>query len=167
MKKVLLKNIKENDVFHFRPKDYGEFANWCRENLFVAMKDDDGKLWLVDTYWGIKRWDNKKYTFTEANKLGRLEYYCNLDDIEKIGKEKLDYYAKEDTYMLHDQHACVESCKYYFVRKGAKRNKQTMLDELDSRIQEAKREIDWNTRKVEEYSAKRQQVEDGNLDIYI
>jgi len=165
--KVLLKNVKENDVFHFRPKDYGELANWCRENLFVAKKNNEGKIVFVDTYWGIGKWDNKEYTFSQANKLGKLEYYCNLDELEKISKSDLRYYADEDVFYLHDQHACVESCKYYFIKKGAKRSKAKMIETLEKLVNEAKHEIEWQTRKVEEYSAKRQQVEDGKLDIYI
>jgi len=166
--KVLLKNIKEKDVFHFHPKEYSEIANWCRENLFIAKKDDKGKIYFYDTYWGLGcGGDSHTYTFAEANELGKLEYYCNLNEVEVIGQHKIEYFDEKDIFRLHDQHACVESCNYYFVRKGAKRSKEKMLQVLNEKLEKAKHEIEWQVARVDEYSAKKKEVELGNLEIYI
>lgn len=163
----MTQKIKNNDVFHFIPKDNSEFANWTRENLFVAKIGEDGKIILVDTYCGIGRLDNKQYSLSEARKLGKLEYYCNLDEIEKIEEYKTKYYDDKDIFILHDQHACADSCIYYFVRKGAEKDKEKMLETVNELLNKAKREIEYQTRNVEEYSAKKQQIENGNLEIYI
>jgi len=134
--------------------------------LFIAIKED-GKLWLRDTYWGLGGNDNKKYSYSEANKLGKLSYYCNLKGIKSINEYDLDYYDDKDTFVLHDQHSCVPSCRYYFVKKDAKRSKVKMLEVLNEKLEEAKRNVERETRQVEEYATKKQQVENGKLDIYI
>lgn len=165
--KVLLKNIKVNDVFHFSPNDWSTTSNWCRENIFVAMKDSDGKMWLVDTYWGIGRWDNKKYSFSEANKLGTLKYYCNLDEIEEVGEGKSQYYEGEDRFVLSNQHACVPSCRFYYIKKGAQKSQKVMRELLDEAINKAKREIEYRVSEVERLVEKRVEVDKGNLEVYI
>ena len=140
--------IKNNDVFHFHPKDTGEFANWTRENIFVAKVEEDGKVKLFDTYWGIGATDNKNYTIKEAKELGKLEYYCNLDEIKKISEYEQVYYADSDIFYLHDQHACSQNCQFYFVKKDAKRDKTKMLETVNELISKAKREIEYQVRNL-------------------
>src|SRR3990172_12020854 len=160
---VTLKNIKENDVFHanWKVREWGDQKDWCFEGLLVAKKID-GKMMFIDTYWGVGRFDNKSWNYTDLRKLFNFSYYCNIDDLEKIGSYDVDYYDDKDIYRLHDQHSCSESCNYYFIKKGTKRSKTKMIEVLEEKINEAKRNIEWNTRKVEEYSAKKQQVADDN-----
>lgn len=166
--KILLKNIKENDVFHatWKQKEWGDQKDWCFEGLIVAKKVD-GKMMFIDTYWGVGREDNKKWDYTNFNKLFNFNYYCNLTDLEKIKSYDAEYYDDKDVFVLHDQHSCVESCRYYYIRKGSKRSKSKMLEVLEEKLSEAKRNVEYATRSVEEYATKKQQVEDGNLDIYI
>lgn len=167
-KKVLLKNIQEGDVFHFHPNDYSEFSNWCRENLFIARKDQDGKIWLVDTYWGLAGGsDSKRYSFTEANKLGKLEYYCNLNEIEQKDSSIKDYYDDEDIFVLHDQHACVESCRYYFLKKGAVKSKEKMLSVINEKIDKKEREINYLVSDLQRDSVKKSEIEKDNLEVYV
>ena len=168
MKKVLLKNIRVNDVFYFHPKEYGELPNWCRENLFIAKKNDKGKIYFFDTYWGYSEDTNSKtYAFSEANKLGKLKYSFNLDEVESIDEHNRIYYADIDIFSLHRQHACVPSCINYFIKKGAKRNNGKMLETIDKKISDAKYIIESNIRDLERYAITRNEIEKGNLEIYI
>ena len=166
MKKITLKNIKEKDVFHFRPKDCGEFANWCRENLFIARKDEKGKIYFTDTYWGYGEGENKRYTFQEANKLGSLEYRFNLSEVEEIKDYQRVYYNDEDIYHLTNQHACSSGCINYFIKKGTPRNPKKMLDVIDKKISTARHEIDNAVRDIEQLAEKKTKLEAGDLTIY-
>ena len=168
MKKTI-KNIKENDVFHARWKERvsGDQKDHCFEGLLIAMKNAEGVTKFVDTFWGICRWDNKTFTFSELNEKFVWEYYCNLDELEKIKSYDRDYYADEDIYWLHDQHACVDSCKYYYIKKGVKRNKDKILRVLEENIKKAENDIERKIRSIKSWSEKKKEVEGGKLDIYI
>lgn len=167
-KKQLLKNIKENDVFHARYKlrECGDQKDHCFEGLLVAMMRE-GEMMFVDTYWGLKRWDNKKWNFKQLKENFHFEFYCNLDDLEKKDKTAELYYDDKDIFILHDQHSCVESCRYYYTKKGAVRSQKKMIATLDKKIADAKSDIDWRVREIERESAKRKEVENGNLEVYI
>lgn len=163
--------LKEKDVYQARWKErsWGDQKDHCFEGLLVVLRDHTDKLLLVDSFWGVGKMDeyNKKYTLEDAKKHFDLTYYCNLDEIEPVGSYDLNYYANEDVIFLHDQHACVESCKYYYIKKGATRNRDKMIETLNKKIEESKYIIERETRNLKENSDKLAEVISGNLDIYI
>ncbi len=159
--------IKTNNVYRFIPKDWSEFANSCRENTFIVKGKEKGKWIFEDTYWGINRYENKRYDLKWIKENGKLKYQFNLDDVEPISKEKCDYYNKKDTFVITDQHACVPSCIHYFLRKGAVKNAQVMIGVLKEKIRVAERDIRWAKEHIERDLESIKQIEAGNLDIYI
>jgi len=169
MNKKLKRNIMPDDVFHARWKqrEWGDHKNHCFEGIVVAMFDKNNELWLVDTFWGIKCWDNKKWRYANFVKLFNFTFYCNLKELQKIGRGELDYYDDKDVFYLHEQHACCESCRYFYIKKGTKRSQQKMLTVLQDKIDRKKQEIQYATDEIKRLSALKVEVEKGNLDIYI
>jgi hypothetical protein len=150
MKKL---QIKENDVYTWRyTKEHVEKLRFmsdlyhCKERLAVVKKGNDGVLTFYDTFWGVGRTDNYWFSLEDVGVKYEIEYYCNLDEIEKQPqhKEIKKYYKDEDIFMLHDQHACVQSCVYYYLKKGAEKSKDKMLNIVKNQIKEIENKIEWS-----------------------
>ena len=157
--------IKLNDVYKFRYHE--EVRNkkvfdpyWCFDGQLIVKENKNG-LYLEDTYWSG---DSRKFTLEEALQDGILTFVCNLDDVIECREYNLQYYEDEDTFNLSYQSGCY---KKYCVRKNAKRSPEKMKSVLNEKIEESERKIKWLTSDVESYKKKLQEVEKGNLDIYI
>lgn len=160
--------LKINDVYRARWKErtWGDQKDHCFEGILVVLKKNDNFI-LADTYWGIGDSSGQVYTPERAEEKFELTYYCNLDEIDEINEYKTKYYDDDDIIYLSRQHACVDSCKYYFIKKGAKRSQSKMVETLNKNIEDSKHTVDWETRKIKENADKLAEVISGNLNIYI
>lgn len=168
--------LKIGDVYNFNwnAEEYNK-QSWqgslrhCFEGLLVVMEGHvynnktskyDKKIMLVDTFWGINREENnQRFTLEEAQKRGTLNYYCNLNEIEKVEKYHLDNYDDNDLFRLHDQHACVDSCVYWYKKKGAKKSPQKKIKVLQEKINKEKSDIEYSVRHIESMSAEIKELE--------
>lgn len=156
--------IKLNDVYRFRYNE--EYLKnkldlyWCFDGQLI-VKEKNGELYLEDTYWGS---DNRKFTLKEALERGSLTFICNLDNVIECGEYNLQYYADEDIFNLSYQSGCY---KKYCIRKNAKHSAEKMKAVLNEKITNSKREIEWETVQIKRNVEKLQELENGNLDIYI
>lgn len=145
--------LKKGDVYEFRwsaeereKEVYGGALRHCFESLLVVMqgsfydRDSDeykDELRLVDTFWGVNRRDtNTVFTLKDAERRGNLTFYCNLDEIEKIKQYEIDEYEDKDLFRLHDQHACSESCVYWYKKIGAKKSPEKKIKAIENRMTE-------------------------------
>lgn len=150
--------IKVDDVFRIRytqtymDKYPGRDLNHCFEGLAVAMQTMSGML-LVDTFWGIKRYDNKVFSIDKIGVDIDIEYYCNLNEITKITKKETQYYADEDIVILHDQHGCSENCKYYYKKIGSTRSREKMIKTVKEKLEKAQYELKSANDRIIQYSA--------------
>ena len=157
--------IKLNDVYKFRYHE--EVRNkkafdlyWCFDGQLVVKENKNG-LYLEDTYWSS---DSRKFTLEEALKDGILTFVCNLDDVVECGEYDTQFYADEDIFNLSHQKGCY---KKYCVRKDVNRSTEKMKFVLAEKIKSEERKIQWATSDLKRYKEKLQEVENGNLDIYI
>jgi len=157
-------DIKENDFFHFRTT---KVDSHCFEGLLMAMKYENGEIYLADTFWGIGNTSGKTFTIAQAEEKGELKFYCNLNDIEPISDVEANYYNDKDIFLLSRQHACVESCRYYYKRKGAQRSKEKMLQTITEKIDSAEREAKWLLNDVIRLTGIKAKIESGDTTVYI
>lgn len=160
--------IKLNDVYRFRYNEtYLEkifMPYHCFDGQLV-VKEKNGELYLEDTYWGFKYdSNNKKFTLEEALLKGSLEFVCNLGDVEKACYDDSNYYDSEYLYNLSYQNGCYQK---YCKKKDISKSKEVMEDALKREIKKAETQIEWHTRNIKRCEEKLQEVENGNLDIYI
>jgi len=167
--KIIKSKIKENDVFlvRWKAREWDDQKDWCFEGSLVAQKNDEGEFIFYDTFWGIGRHDNKSWKFTEMMKTFNVEYYCNLNELEKISHYECDYYDDKDIFRLSDQHGCMESCVYHYIKKGTQKSKEKILSVLGENMRKAKNELENSGRDIENIATKIKDVENGNLSIYI
>ena len=162
--------LKIGDVYRFfyneeqrKKEGYPGALQHCFEGLLVAKKSGE-EIILVDTFWGINDSGNKTFTLKDATSKGTLTYYCNLEDIEKIKKYELEDYQDVDLFSISTQHACDESCIYYYKRKGAVKSPSKKIEVLNRKISEEKHNIDWSIRKIEKLSSEIRQLEIKGFD---
>ena len=157
--------LKLNDVYKFNyniiwsRKIFEPY--WCFDGQLIVRKRN-GKLYLEDTYWFSG--ENRTFTLEEALEKGNLTFVCNLDDVKECRECDIQYYDDKDIFNLSYQKGCY---KKYCIRKGAKRSADKMKTVLNEKIAESKRKIEWENFDIEKYKEKLQEVENGNLDIYI
>jgi hypothetical protein len=167
--------IKVGDVFHVRYTDAyregqrGRDLHHCFEGLAIAKKSESGVV-LVDTFWGLNGNDHSKVFYQpDIGEKISIERYCNLDEITKISRHEVVYYADEDIIFLHDQHACVDSCKYYYIKTGAVRSRAKMVQVVQEQISEAENAIASLKRSIEVKMETLGEIESGKPleEIYI
>ena len=120
--------MKRNDVYKFQYKKetLDAYPNWnfrhCFEGLLVVIENKNGSITLGDTFWEFNGTGSygKKFTPEEAEKVGILTYYCNLDDLKEISKHDIKYYNDKDLFRITRQHGCSDSCVRHFISKDAK-----------------------------------------------
>ncbi|MDR3551249.1 MAG: hypothetical protein P4L31_07590 [Candidatus Babeliales bacterium] len=158
------REIKLNDVFHANYKDTSK-SNRCFEGLLVARQGND-RIILVDTFWNS---ENKWWTLEDVENELNLTYYCNLDDYDlKNIPNAQKFYDKTDYIYMHSQHACVESCRYFYLKKGATKSKDKMIASLNEKIEEAKCKISSANSTIEWALKDIKKIENGELEnIYI
>lgn len=163
-------SIKEGDIYklHLYPKD-GCIDYHCFEGLLIAKLDKNNQILLHDMYWNINGTGefHKIFTPEKAEMSGKLEYYCNINDIEPIEPYETCYYDDKDIFLLTEQHACVPSCKHYFKSKNATRSKDKMLSVLNNRISNICLEIAYLLQEKDDCNNKIDVINKGNLDITI
>lgn len=137
-------DLKLNDIWRLRPKDYSELANWCRENMFLIVKTKNGEKRFLDTYWGIGG-DGKNYSLNEILKLGEISLYCNLDNLKRVSKDEQQNYEESARYYISEQHGCTT---HYFVRKDAGVSLSTMIQNARKALNEAEKEAEYAVRQV-------------------
>ncbi len=156
-------SIKKHDVFRVRWKPDMNKRNdpyWCFDAQLVAFENDDGEIYLRDTYWGVDDSSGKTISPTEMRRKFRYTKVCNLDEVEEIQDQR--YYAPKDVIELHRQHG---GYKNYAIKKSAKPNKRAILRELDEQEEKAKHDIRWAQSDLERIAEKRTKVLDGDLEI--
>lgn len=166
-------SVKNNDVFNFRwspKKDQGWDSRYhCFEGLLVAQVTEDN-IRFVDTYWGIGDSQGQVLTFEEIEQEikngGEIEYYCNLDEVERIENWQKYYYADKDLFYLHTQKACIPRCEFYFIRKGATRSKEKMLEVINEKVRKARQAVEMAVDDVQVCAVQKQRIEAGDLSVH-
>lgn len=138
--------IKINDVYRFRynPEHVKKLHSpyHCFDGLLKVRQSDKGLI-LVDGYWSS---DNKWFTLGDALKQGELEFICNLDEVEQINKYESKYYNEKDIFIL-PYHSGYHTM--YLKRKGAEKCRETIMKQLEAKIQKAKSDLESAKRSLE------------------
>ncbi len=133
----------------------------CFDGRLIAEKDLNGRIILVDTYWQS---NNRTFTWEKAKSQGSLKFVCNLNSVDDIHKGNLIYYSDKDIFNLSHQHGCYEK---YAIRRGAQKSKSKMLTVLRQKISDALSNIASSEREIQLASKNIEEINIGNLDIYI
>lgn len=164
--------FKVNDVFSFR---YNEEEirkrlepYHCFDGQFIVKQGENGELYLMDTFWaskydGFKHWSDCNWeTIEDVQKQGVLTFRCNLDEVEEIRENDLQYYDNEDLFNLSYQHDCY---KFYVKRKSAERSIDKMLQSIKYKIEDAEYRKKLAERDIERHTETLAKIEGGDTSV--
>ena len=151
--------IKDGDIFrwHYKDEPAGDrrqFSRYhCKSQIAVAR---NGKL--TDTYWcySLEKAggsDCAQWSFDSATKELDLTRLGNLSELDKSPDYFSMFYAEADCVNVNHPNSPRGN---FYVRKGAARSKERMLEVLAERIAESEREIGYrqsNIARDREYQA--------------
>ncbi len=122
--------MKPGEFYKFTPR-----SNWCREG--TARVTDSGVL--VDTYWGL---DASAYEYAllpdERATIVLLfdsNEYDELPRHDRSQRYRWEQFHPNDREKVSEQHGCTT---HYFVRKGAKPDLQTKIENARRDLEEAR-----------------------------
>lgn len=163
------REVRERDVFSFR-YNKTECAKLidpyhCFDGQLIALSTSGGFV-LYDSYWlncfSLRGDDTgRKFTLSEAHRLGELNFLCNLNDVREIHKSETRYFSDDDVWNLSYQH---NSYAHYVVRNGAERDKEKMLAVLESEEQEQVSRIRLANNTIERVHDARRLIAEGRID---
>ncbi len=158
--------LKLNDVYKFT---YNEKwlkklfePYWCFDGQLIVKENSEGKLYLVDTYWGST--ENRRFILEDVLEQGKLVYICNLNDVDECRISDLDYYADEDLFDLSTQHRCHQK---YYKRKNAEKSPKKMEKVLLRKIESTEHDISWKANELQRLNEKLASLRSGDINIFI
>lgn len=128
--------MKDGDVFRWSYKDpkpdWSNVSYWAKSRIGIVKGD-----FIFDTYWGSSG-GNAVWDFKEANSLLNLDFLANMADLEKVDEHRLIYYADADVVNLNHANSSKGNA---YIRKGAKRSPEKMLEVVRHNIERANSRI--------------------------
>ncbi len=117
-------------------------VRWCREGTAIAEKRDDGRLVLVDTFWGS---GSDNHVLTDAE-LATAEIRFNLNDYDAL--KEYPRGASHDTWMKYaPAHRETVTAQHglqsrYYIRKGAQPDLDTQIVNARAVVADAEAAVD-------------------------
>ena len=163
--------MKVNDVYKIKYTDkykktqspHKDFSH-CFEGFAVVKMSNDEEMVLYDTFWGIGRRGGKSFKLGDIGIKIDIEYYCNLDEVEKASSDDEAYYDDKDLYIITDQHGCVPRCVHYFKTIGANKSIEKMKKSIESKILNLESTIKSSQYKIDRQKLYLKQLDSGDLD---
>ena len=123
--KSWLPSYKWNEPYHC--------CNWT-----FRVKQYNDEYYMVDTYWSTG--DGFKVKLTDEN-FEKFNFLFDFDEVDKITPPDFYDYDEEDRWHIALDSGGYAYSTYYFVRKGAKKNKDVLLERLNYELESLKRQI--------------------------
>jgi len=117
--------MRPGDVFRYQPE-----STWCHDGWAIAEERRDGRVVLVDTYWGASGG-------TVVNPR-EPEFQFNLSDYETKRNGEWERYAPADRRYI-PQHSGYQTV--LLVRKGATPDLTTEIENARERVTEAEQNV--------------------------
>lgn len=141
----------EGDIFRWHWKDGFDFSTWCCSPF--AKVEGDGVL--RDMFWSGS--DNKTLSLDVVD----LEFLGNLSDYKEVHPFELLYYDNKDYIDLRHSNNSHGPC---LLKKGAKKSKEAMAEELERRLENCQRNLDFEQRRKVELLEMREKLGAGKID---
>ena len=107
-------------------------------NWTFRVKQYDDKYYMVDTYWSTG--DGLEVKLTDEN-FEKFNFLFDLDEVDKITPPDFYDYDEEDRWHIALDSGGYTYSRHYFVRKGAKKNKEVLLERLNYELESLKRQV--------------------------
>lgn len=121
--------------------------SWRRDNPYhcinwtfkVYMYDEYSKIYMRDTYWSGGGGLSIKLTDENFDKFNLL---FDMNDVHRVSPPDFYDYNEEDRWHIALDSGGYQFSKYYFVRNGAKKNKDILLERLYRELDSLERQVE-------------------------
>lgn len=122
-------------------------ASWRRDNPYHCINwtfkiyncPKYNKIYMRDTYWcdgGLT------VELTDEN-FDKFELLFDMNEVHKVSPPDFWDYDEEDRWHIALDSGGFQFSKYYYVRKGAKKNKEVLLERLNRELESLKDQVKW------------------------
>lgn len=120
--------------------------SWRRDNPYhcinwtfmVYMYDEYNKIYMRDTYWSGG--SGLSVELTDEN-FDKFELLFDMNEVHKVNPPDFYDYNEEDRWHIALDSGGYRFSKHYYVRKGAKKNKEVLLERLGRELESLKRQV--------------------------
>lgn len=158
--------FNENDVFNFRYKPEEAKKRFepyhCFDGTLVVKKYSDGKIFLVDTYWGGA--DSRTFTPEQAIEQGDITFLCNLDEMVDIKEWETLYYDDADIVKMYIHKGYRNR---YLIKKGTQRSQAKMLQSIKQKIEDEHSNIRSAEYSLKQHKETLKKIEAGDTSVYL
>ena len=109
------------------------------------MYDEYNKIYMRDTYWSGGSGLSIKLTDENFDKFNLL---FDLNDVHRVSPPEFYDYDKEDRWHVALDSGGFQYSKHYYVRKGAKKNKEALLERLNRELDSLKSQVRWKEEEI-------------------
>lgn len=121
-------------------KDNYTDTYWCKNWTFIVRKCDDGRAYMLDTYF--KSWDSHRIQVTDDN-INEFEIVFDFRDVERISDHVVYNYEKDDLFRVATDSGGYKCGKLYWIKKGTPMSKRLLIENKKSEINSLKRQLEW------------------------
>jgi hypothetical protein len=117
----------------------------CINWTFKVKRWDDGTYYMYDTYW--TGCSGLSVELTDEN-FDKFELLFDLEQVQKISPPDFYDYNEENRWHIALDSGGYQYSKHYFVRKGAKKNKDIQLERLNRELESLKSQVRWKEAEI-------------------
>lgn len=110
--------------------------NW---NFKIYNYPEYNKIYMRDTYWSD---GGLTVELTDKN-FDKFELLFDMNEVRKVSPPDFYDYDEEDRWHIALDSGGYQYSKHYYVRKGAKKNKEVLLERLNRELESLKNQVKW------------------------
>ena len=114
--------------------------NWTFKVRKYERSSELDKYYMCDTYWSTG--DNLSVELTDDN-FDKFEFMFDMNEVHKVSPPDFYDYNEEDRWHVALDSGGYQYSKHYYVRKGAKKNKEVLLERLNRELESLKSQVKW------------------------
>ena len=127
--------------------------SWRRDNPYhcinwtfrVYMYDEYNKIYMRDTYWSGG--SGLSVELTDEN-FDKFELLFDMNEVHKVNPPDFYDYNEEDRWHLALDSGGYRFSKHYYVRRGAKKNKEVLLERLNRELESLRSQVRWKEEEI-------------------
>ena len=119
--------------------------NWnFKIRKYETSKGD--KYYMCDTYWS--GCEGLKVELSDKN-FDKFELLFDMNEVHRVNPPDFWDYDEEDRWHIALDSGGYQFSKHYYVRKGAKKNKEVLLERLNRELESLKSQVRWKEEEIE------------------
>lgn len=135
-KLVLSGLYKHEPDKRYRSSIHWDNLYWCFNWTFiVSYNKNTNKYYMVDTYY------NDAYIELTDENFNEFEFLFDFNQVEKHSGHNIDEYDEDDWWHVAVDSGGMYCGGKYFLRKGAKKSKDRVLERIQDEIDSLEREL--------------------------